>query len=317
MPAASPSVTDLTLSSGLYSDFRPLDQRSEFYIDSPQICCSLKVTGVSETISVKADWVYVRGQMSKEAKPLVSQDQAFCNNNCFTGFTLSAPVGGFISGDYRVDIFVEGKPVDSAAFSILRDRSLPQPQIVTFTAEPLKISDGQPVQLRWKVSGASRIAIQPAPGPVEPEGRAVVTPTQDSAYTLYAVNRGGVSSSRLNIIVAPAIKEKPDLQITEMWTSGNILAYRVRNTGNLVSCPTLSRLYKNGGEVSQDYVAPLAAGEERVEAFQQYHFSPRFNYITGAATGFDTVTMRACIDSDESCTDSDRSNNCFERVFGK
>ncbi len=255
--------------------------------------------------------------MSKEASPLILRDKASCSRDCITGFTLPSPAGGFISGDYRVDIFIAGLLVDSAAFSILREDSLPPPQIVTFTAVPSRISAGQPVQLSWKVSNASRTDIQPVPGPVDTEGTATVTPTQDTAYTLYAVNRGGVSSSRLNVTVSPAVKEKPDLQITEMWTSGNILAYRVKNAGNLASCPAVSQLYKNGDEVSQDYVAPLAAGEERVEAFQQYHFSPRFNYLYSTGTGLDTVTMRACIESDKSCTESDRFNNCFERVFGK
>jgi len=91
----------------------------------------------------------------------------------------------------------------------------------------------------------------------------------------------------------------------------------VKNKGNLASCPTMSRLYKNGKEVSADYMAPLAAGEERVEAFQQYHFSPRFNYIMGQSISVDAVNMRVCVNSDESCVESDRSNNCFEYNFGQ
>jgi hypothetical protein len=288
-------------------------------VDSPQICCSAQITGVSENTAVTADWVYVRGQMSKEARPLILQHQAFCSSDGYAGFTLPAPPGGFIGGDYRVDLFINGRPGAGDSFSILRDASLPQPHIVTFTAVPSKIVAGQPVQLTWRVLNASRVDIQPVPSSVALDGSITVAPDLDTAYTLYAINRGGVSSSKLNVIVAPAIKEKPDLQVTELWTSGNILAYRVKNTGNLASCPTVSRLYKNGTEVSQDYMAPLAPGEERVEAFQQYHFSPRFNYITGQggqSTTMDVVNIRICVNSDESCMESDRSNNCLEHNFG-
>ncbi len=315
IPATSPSISGLTLSSDLSSDFRPIDQKSEFYTDSPQVCCSLNVTGVSENTAVTADWI--KGQVSKEAGALISSDRAFCSRDCYIGFKLPAPVGGFVCGDYFIDIFINGRPGASAAFSILRDASLAQPKIISFTATPSRIVAGQPVQLAWKVSGASRIDIRPAPGPVKAEDNVTLTPTQDTFYTLYAANRGGVSSSRLNVAVAPVIKEKADLQITDMWTSGNILAYRVKNSGNADSCPTTTRLYKNGSEVSQDYVGPLAIGEERVEAFQQYHFSPRFNFINSPGASLDTITMRACVNSDEACPESDRSNNCFELVFGK
>lgn len=315
----SSSISELTLCTSLAPDYRPLDNRNEFYLDSPQVCCSVKVTSVSENTSVTVDWVYIKGQMSKESGPLILQDHAVCGTDCYAGFTLPAPAGGFIGGEYRVDLFIDGRPGASAAFSILRDTSLRQPQIASFTAVPSRITAGQPVQLTWKVSNASRIDIRPVPGAVDAEGSVSATPAEDTAYTLYAMNRGGVSSSRLNVNVAPAIKEKPDLQVMELWTSGNVLAYRVKNTGNLASCPTVSRLYKNGTEVSQDYMAPLAAGEERVEAFQQYHFSPRFNYITGQggySEGMDAVNIRICVNSDESCAESDRSNNCLDHDFG-
>lgn len=315
--ASSPSLSELTLSTGLSSDYRPLDVKSEFYVDSPQVCCSAKITGVSENTSVTADWVYVRGQVPKEAAPLILQDHIVCGTDCYAGFTLPAPAGGFMRGDYRVDLYIDGRAGASAGFSILRDVSLPLPQIASFSAIPSRMIAGQPVQLAWKVSNASRIDIRPLPGTVDAEGSVSVTPAEDTAYTLYAINRGGVSSSRLNVVVAPVIKEKPDLQVTEIWTSGNILAYRVKNTGNLASCATVTRLYKNDLEISQDYMAPLKVGEERAEAFQQYHFSPRFNYIGGYGAACDPITMRVCVNSEDSCIESDMSNNCFERIFGE
>jgi len=314
-----PSIVDLTLSTGFVSGYRPLDNRIDFYVDDPQVCCSAGVTGVSENTVVTANWVYIKGEMSQETDPLILHDQAACDTDCYVGFTLPAPAGGFIGGDYRVDLYIDGRAGASAGFTIRRDPSVTLPKIDSFTASPSRIVAGQPVQLGWKVLNASRIGIRPEPGIVNAEGGVSVTPAEDTIYTLYAMNHGGVSSSQLNVKVLPVVKEKPDLQITDLWTSGNILTYRVKNTGNLASCPTVSRLYKNDTEVSQDYMAPLAAGEERVEAFQQYHFSPRFNYITsqgGQSTGMDAVNIRICVNSDESCMESDRSNNCLEHDFG-
>ncbi|MDD5398993.1 MAG: hypothetical protein PHU70_07945, partial [Dehalococcoidia bacterium] len=88
MSAHSPSISEVRLSSGLSSDFHPLDDRSDFYVDSPQVCCSVKVTGVSENTAVTADWVCIRGQMSGEADTLMLHDQAACGKDCYAGFTL-------------------------------------------------------------------------------------------------------------------------------------------------------------------------------------------------------------------------------------
>jgi len=320
VPAGNaPSIADLTLTTGFASDYRPLDSSSDFYMDSPEVCCSARVTGACENTRVQGDWIYIKGDMAKEADPLIRRDQAVCDTDCYVGFTLPAPAGGFIGGDYRVDLSINGQPGASAGFSIRRDSSQPLPQIVTFTASPSKIIAGQPVLLNWKASNTSRINIQPAPGTVDAEGSRTVTPVQDTIYTLYAINRGGVSSSQLSVNVSPAVKEKPDLQVTELWTSGNILAYRVKNTGNLASCPTTSYLYKNDILESRDYMAPLAPGEERVEAFQQYHFSPRINLV-GSQSGQEgvssAVNIRICVNGEGSCLENDQSNNCLEHNFG-
>jgi len=315
----APSIKDLTPTTGFVSDYRPIDSSNVFYLDSPQVCCSARVTGANENTSIKADWIYISGDMAREANPLVGQDRAVCNKDCYVGFTLPAPAGGFVSGDYRIDLSINGRPGASASFSIRRDASVPLPQISSFTASPSKIIAGQSVMLNWKVSNATRVEIQPTPGIVEAEGSHAVIPSEDTGYTLYAVNRGGGSSSKLEVRVSPPAKEKPDLLVTEFWSSGNVLAYRVKNTGNLASCPTTSYLYKNDIVESKDYVAPLAPGEERVEAFQQYHFSPRFNLI-GDQAGQDDVSnavnIRICVNGDGSCVESERSNDCLEQNFG-
>jgi len=313
------SIADLTLTTGFASGHRPLDNISVFYVDSPQVSCSAMVTGATDNTSVQAAWVYIKGDMAKEAGPLIRRDSAVCDKDGYVGFTLPAPDGGFIAGDYRVELSVNGRPGVGAGFSIRRDTSLPLPQIVTFTADPLRITAGQSVLLTWKVSNSSMVVIQPTPGAVAADGSMTVTPEQDTFYTLYAVNRSGSSSSTLEVRVSPPVKEKPDLQVTEFWSSGNVLAYRVKNTGDMASCPTVSYLYKNDIVESKDYVAPLVPGEVRAEAFQQYHFSPRFNLYSGGTGQEDVssaVNIRICVNGDGSCVENDQSNNCIEQNFG-
>jgi hypothetical protein len=120
----------------------------------------------------------------------------------------------------------------------------------------------------------------------------------------------------LTVSVAPLIKYNADLQLVEFWSSGNVLSYRVKNSGDLASCPTTTYLYKNGLLESKDYVAPLLPGEERAEALQQYHFSPRFPLGTGPGgveAASDAVNIRICVNGDAACVESDLTNN-FEAL---
>lgn len=314
-----PVISEITLTSGFVSDYRPADSTSTFYVDSPQVCCSARVSGAVPGTKVKATWTFIKGGMSHEAKPVISEGTAACEKECYIGFKLPAPDDGFINGDYRIDLYVGGIAKASGAFTIMKDPSVPIPQINSFTADPPRITAGQAALLKWKVTGATRVDIQPAPGTTASEGSQLVNPAVDATYKLYAINRGGCSSSALTLSVAPLIKEKADLQLIEFWSSGNVLFYRVKNIGDLASCPSTTYLYKNDLLESKDYVAPLLPGEERAEALQQYHFSPRF--VLGAGSGgseatTDAVNIRICVNAEATCIESDATNNCLEHNFG-
>jgi len=311
-----PSVSEVILTTGLVAGSRPADSTALFYIDSPQVCCSARVSGAVPGTEVEATWTFIKGGMSREAKPVIREDTAACEKDCYVGFTLPAPDDGFVQGDYRVDLSIGGIIGASGAFSILKDPSIPIPQINYFTADPPGITAGQTAALKWKVTGATRVALQPAPGTSAVEGSQAVNPAADTTYKLYALSRGGCGYRSLTVSVAPLIKEKADLQILDFWSSGNVLAYRVKNNGDLASCPTMTYLYKNDLFESKDYVAPLLPGEERAEALQQYHFSPRFNTTGVSEATTDAVNIRICVNADAACVESDEKNNCLEHNFG-
>src|ERR1041385_3129560 len=53
-----------------------------------------------------------------------------------------------------------------------------------FTAEPSSIERGQSATLRWSVSGASDISIDPAVGVVQATGSSTVLPSNSTTYSL-------------------------------------------------------------------------------------------------------------------------------------
>jgi hypothetical protein len=74
------------------------------------------------------------------------------------------------------------------------------PVITSFTASSQNISAGTPVTLSWNVTGAGYLIVSPDIGAVRGTS-AVVSPTQSTAYTLYATNAFGRTTATVNITV--------------------------------------------------------------------------------------------------------------------
>jgi hypothetical protein len=314
-----PTVTGLTTATGLNAALQPEVAASSFFIDSPQICCSASLARAHKNTAVTVKWIFVNGGMASQDKALIYEETTNRDADGNLGFTLKPPVLGFTRGQYRVDILIDGVVKASSTFYIEKDQSGPLPQIKTFTLSSAAITNGQAASLRWQVTGASRVSIEPSLGKQDADGSVNITPSADTSYTLYAINRSGTSSSTVSIKVMPVITARADLEVTELWNTGNVLFYRLKNNGDLASCPTFSALYKNNIQESRDYVAPLAPGAERVESFAGYHFSPRFASMGGSILEegtSDAVNMRVCLNQPSSCEEVTLDNNCFERNFG-
>lgn len=314
-----PSITDLCTTSGLTDDFQPVDTANSFYIDSPQVCCSARLNGAHKNTAVTCKWVFVEGNMSSLDNPVIQDDTIYSNTDCYAGFTLTPPIRGFSDGEYKAVLHIDGEAKASTVFYIRKEQAGALPQIGTFELNPESISAGQQSELSWKVTGATYITLKPEPGKVDAEGKVKVSPDTDTSYTLYAVNRTGSSSKKINIKVLPVITAKTDLEIIEFWNTGNILFYRIKNKGIISSCPCPAKLYKNGLEVAEDYISPLLPGEERVESFATYHFSPRFSSFEGSTLPegeTDAVTMRICLNDPLACEETSLDDNCMEHNFG-
>jgi hypothetical protein len=317
--SSGPLISEVTTTTGFTGGYHPADRTNVFYIDSPQICCSAKLSGAHPNTAVLANWIYIHGAMATQAKPLVQSDKAICDGDCYVGFTLPSSPEGYIAGEYRVEISSDtGHPI-SVGFFIQRDESGPLPVISSFSASALDIVAGQSTDLKWRASNATRVSIQPSLRTVQSEGLQDVFPASDTTYTLWALNRRGSSSSSISIKVTPVVTDKADLLVTDFWNTGNVLFYKVKNIGNLASSPSDAYLYKNDVLVSKDYTQPLDPGQERVESFGSYHFSPRFPSIIGSAVPdgtTDAVNMRVCLNGSQTCLETDNSNNCMEHNFG-
>lgn len=83
----------------------------------------------------------------------------------------------------------------------------PKKPTVNFVGEPSAIQRGDAATLRWQVTDADSIRIEPGVGSVQANGNRQVYPTSSTTYTLTATGPGGSTTATAYInVAAPAAK---------------------------------------------------------------------------------------------------------------
>jgi|SoiMethySBSTD1v2_1073268.scaffolds.fasta_scaffold791171_1 peptidoglycan-associated lipoprotein len=101
----------------------------------------------------------------------------------------------------------------------------PVSRIIDFQAEPTSIQRGQSSTLRWNVTNAETITIEPGIGAVPAQGSRQVYPSDSTTYTLSARSAGGNDSRTARVTVTeppappptppPSVREEPLSQMLE------------------------------------------------------------------------------------------------------
>lgn len=197
----------------------------------------------------------------------------------------------------------------------------PEPPVVeAFTVEPITVTAGESATLTWQVSGAIEVRIEPGIGGVAPSGSLHILPNQTTTYILTASNDAGstTASTTVTVSVAP---DKPDLTITDIWLTGAVVNYKIRNQGNVAASPTWTSLYVNNIKEATGYVDRLMAGEERTEKFSNYEWKlpGASDFIVGSGQGatLNVFNIRACADVEGAVEEDNEGNNCLTTIWGE
>jgi hypothetical protein len=101
------------------------------------------------------------------------------------------------------------KTLTAADFEAVQVRALytpsnvpkgPSPTIVSFTANPMTVSAGQPVTMSWSVTGSLYNILSPQAGPVR--GNSItLTPSATTTYQLYTTNQYGRTAASVTVTV--------------------------------------------------------------------------------------------------------------------
>ncbi|MBI1791119.1 MAG: OmpA family protein [Acidobacteria bacterium] len=95
-----------------------------------------------------------------------------------------------------------------------------RPTINQFSAEPSSIERGQSATLRWSVSDATEVRIDPALGVVQSNGNRTVFPSNTTQYTLTARGPGGdaTATASVNVTAPPPPPPPPPPPVTRDFT---------------------------------------------------------------------------------------------------
>ncbi len=194
---------------------------------------------------------------------------------------------------------------------------LSHPVVNSFTAAPDSITEGQQSRLDWDVSGATNVTVHPVVGTVGPVSTVQVSPAATTTYTLTATNEAGTTTATVTVNVAAAVVEKADLIVTKVWLQGKTVYYTIVNQGKGKAAATRSYLYVNGHKESDDYVAPMEAGEERTENFTGYNYP--YTLESSAFKSTESVTqyvVKVCVDEEYAVAEAIDDNNCGSTILG-
>jgi len=134
-------ISEASMATSLDKDMLPINTTDEFSPETAKICLSVKLSNAPPDTEVKAEWIYVRGEMKDSENYLIDTVSVQGENNAYVGLTLSRPDNGWPEGEYEVILSIDGKQKLSVPFQVTSGESeavfpQTQPQSSSPTTSP-------------------------------------------------------------------------------------------------------------------------------------------------------------------------------------
>jgi hypothetical protein len=107
-------VTDVTLGRAIGGD-RAITDRTTNFRPNDTIYASVATEGSAASVALRARWTYEDGQVVDESTHTINP-----NNRERTEFHISKP-DGWPTGNYQVEIFADGRSMETKKFEVKRD----------------------------------------------------------------------------------------------------------------------------------------------------------------------------------------------------
>lgn len=113
--AASPRYTDIVL-----SDARDGRAMTTFHHDTAKIYLRAKLADVPAGATVKGDWIAEKTKVAPPNFKIAEKEMKVLPLMNEVTYSLGKPNAGWPEGEYRVDLFIAGKPVQKVKFRIAK-----------------------------------------------------------------------------------------------------------------------------------------------------------------------------------------------------
>ena len=113
--AGPPAVTDV-----IVSEAKDGPAKSIFKPTTPKVYIRAKLVDIPPGAKLKADWIAVKTGVAPPNYKVDSVESAAGKGATQYHGALGKPNAGWPEGDYRVDLFIDGKPAKQATFRIAR-----------------------------------------------------------------------------------------------------------------------------------------------------------------------------------------------------
>ena len=114
----SAKLSEATMCLGVDGDAKPVNPTSKFAVSTPEIFCSVKLSNAPADTEVGSEWVYVKGELSGYDNTVIDTLVLPAEGTQYIQFSLPRPDAGWPAGEYKLNLYVDGKESVSLPFTV-------------------------------------------------------------------------------------------------------------------------------------------------------------------------------------------------------
>ncbi|MGA7616777.1 MAG: hypothetical protein WBX15_16510 [Thermoanaerobaculia bacterium] len=245
MASTTPQCSNLngvTQSAKVTLDISPIDDPQYDYAGPAKFEGVAKVIRNSDATCTVSGTTTLQGSIAIQGNApnisgyLFAVDQASLQ---FVGGAFSATVtGATMSGS------INDPSLGTGSFVLTRTSSSTAPEILQFSATPLRIRTGQSTTLLWSTVNASSVDIDNGVGSGPASGSLQVSPASTTTYTLTAIGSGSTTATttvEVDTSPAVAVSSLPAALVQDVQSGGATTSYVLTNNGGGSTTITVSQ----------------------------------------------------------------------------
>ncbi len=112
------SLSEATMCENVNERMQPIAPTNVFTTDTPEIFCSVKLSNAPSDTEVKAEWIYVKGELEGVEDHLLADYSVIAEGTRYLSFSFASPDAGWPRGEYEVIFHVDGKEALNVPFTV-------------------------------------------------------------------------------------------------------------------------------------------------------------------------------------------------------